>query len=130
MFEEKQEKQQRQLEEQSKGDSMNKKRQNRISRHRRIRSRVSGTANRPRLCVYRSNTALIVQLIDDVKRVTIASCRAKGANIASATMLGETMAKEALKNKIQTIVFDRGGYQYHGVIKALADSARKGGLQF
>ena len=109
----------------------------RTRRHIRVRRKVSGTADRPRLCVYRSNTNLYVQIIDDVAANTIVAAstldkeiKNKHANKESAKELGTLIAKKALDKKIETVVFDRGGYIYHGVIKELAEAAREGGLKF
>ena len=99
--------------------------------------RISGTAERPRLCVYRSNTNLYVQVIDDVAGNTLVSAstldkdvKTKRANKEAAKELGTLIAKKALDKKIDTVVFDRGGYIYHGVVKELAEAAREGGLKF
>lgn len=107
----------------------------RKKRHLRIRKTVVGSAVRPRLNVYRSNTALYVQLVDDNKQVTLISAGSqetgvKGSNIEAATALGKLIAEKALKANITNVVFDRGGYLYHGKIKALAEAAREAGLQF
>lgn len=103
---------------------MRRKRQN------RIRSVVRGSAVRPRLSVFRSGQVLFVQLIDDEAGKTLLSKRSKEKNIAAAKVLGTEIAALAKKQKITSIVFDRGGNRYHGVIKALADSSREGGLKF
>ena len=109
----------------------------RTRRHIRVRRKVSGTPQRPRLCVYRSNTNLYVQIIDDVAANTIISAstldkeiKTKHANKEAAKELGTLIAKKALDKKIETVVFDRGGYIYHGVVKELAEAAREGGLKF
>ena len=94
-------------------------------KHRKIRAKISGTALRPRLCVFKSNTAIYAQLIDDEKARTLAS--AKGTD---ALEVGAEIAKGAHAKKIKQIVFDRGGYIYTGKIRALAESARKAGLKF
>ncbi len=94
----------------------------------RVRAKVSGTAKRPRLSVFRSNKALSVQLIDDEKQITIFSAQIHGKTMAKAKELGTTVAELAKKKGITTVVFDRNGYRYHGVIKALADAVREGGL--
>ena len=91
---------------------------------------VRGTADRPRLAVYRSNTRVSAQLIDDEQGKTLLSESVKGKNIASGTQLGKTLAEKAKAIKVTTIVFDRGGFRYHGAIKAVAESAREGGLVF
>lgn len=106
---------------------------NRIQRKKRIRSQISGTSIRPRLVVYRSNNGIYAQLIDDTAGKTLASAsnlKEKGNNIASATMVGEEIAKKAMEQKIKSCVFDRNGYKYHGRVKALADAARKAGMEF
>ncbi len=109
----------------------------RTRRHIRVRRKVSGTADRPRLCVYRSNTNLYVQIIDDVEANTLVAAstldkeiKTKHANKAAAKELGALIAKKAADKKIETVVFDRGGYIYHGVVKELAEAAREGGLKF
>lgn len=102
----------------------------RKSRQRRIRAVVRGTAKRPRLAVFRSQTSLFAQLIDDAAGKTLVSKRSVGKNTAAASNLGKEIAALAAKHKITSVVFDRGGNRYHGVIKALADAAREGGLQF
>ncbi|MEK7176102.1 MAG: 50S ribosomal protein L18 [Patescibacteria group bacterium] len=106
---------------------MNKsvKNQKRARRHKKIRAKISGTASRPRFSVFKSNTAIYAQLIDDAKGVTLASARG-----ADAHKVGVTLAKAALAKKINTVVFDRGGYIYTGKIKTLAESARTAGLKF
>ena len=106
----------------------------RQSRKRRIRARVSGTAARPRLSVYRSLTRIIAQVINDETGKTLLSAsttelKAK-LNKEGAKKLGELVAKKAKDAKITAVVFDRGGYRYHGRIKEMADAAREGGLQF
>ena len=109
----------------------------RARRHLRVRRKISGTAERPRLCVYRSNTNLYVQVIDDVAGNTLVSAstldkdvKTKKANKEAAKELGTLIAKKALDKKIDTVVFDRSGYIYHGVVKELAEAAREGGLKF
>ena len=106
-------------------------------RHLRVRRKISGTAECPRLCVYRSNTNLYAQIIDDVAGNTIVSCstldkeiKTKHANKEAAKEVGTLIAKKAAEKNIRTVVFDRGGYIYHGVVKELADAAREGGLNF
>jgi large subunit ribosomal protein L18 len=114
------------------------KQQIRFKRKLRIRSRVEGTADRPRLSVFRSNKHLYVQLIDDTKGATLVAASTgeedlkdkAGATIDGAKSLGNLVAKRALAKSISQIVFDRSGYLYHGRIKALADAAREGGLKF
>ena len=109
----------------------------RARRHARVRNKVSGTAERPRLCVFRSNSNLYVQLVDDVAGNTLAQAstldkevKTKHANKEAAKEVGALIAKRALDKKIDTVVFDRGGYIYHGVVKELAEAAREGGLKF
>ena len=109
----------------------------RLRRHARVRRKISGTAECPRLCVFRSNNNLYVQVIDDVKGNTLASAstldkevKTKHSNKEAAKEVGSLIAKRALEKNIKTVVFDRGGYVYHGVIKELADAAREGGLEF
>ena len=116
----------------SKGDK-NKARQR---RHERIRKKISGTADCPRLSVYRSNANIHAQIIDDEKGVTLVSCSSvelkleNGGNVEAAKTVGETIAKRALEKKIEDVCFDRGGYIYHGRVKALAEAAREAGLKF
>ena len=109
----------------------------RTRRHLRVRRKISGTAERPRLCIYRSNTNLYVQIIDDVAGKTLAQAstldkevETKHANKEAAKEVGTLIAKRAADKKIETVVFDRGGYIYHGVVKELAEAAREGGLKF
>ena len=109
---------------------MNSKRVLRVKRKLRIRAKISGTGIRPRINVYRSNNAIEVQAIDDEKQVTMAFSRVPSKNSAGAREAGAEIAKKLKKLGIQQVVFDRGGYHYHGVIKALADAAREGGLEF
>lgn len=106
----------------------------REKRQLRIRKKVTGTQERPRLAVFRSNRFVYAQIIDDSNHKTIVSAsslkEAKGANRNSAETVGRVIAEKAIEHKIEKVVFDRSGYQYHGVVKALADSARKAGLKF
>lgn len=108
----------------------------RIIRHERIRKDISGTASVPRLNVYRSNKNIFVQLIDDENNITLASASSmelkdtKGKNIEVATKVGELIGEKAKTLKITKVVFDRGGYLYHGRVAALADAARSKGLEF
>lgn len=104
---------------------------------RRIRKRISGTAQLPRLTVFRSNKQIYAQLIDDVNGVTLASASSynnkaaeKLAKVEQAAVVGKEVAEKAIKAGIQAVVFDRNGYLYHGRVKSLADSAREGGLKF
>jgi large subunit ribosomal protein L18 len=112
-------------------------RQARERRHRRIRGKVAGTAERPRLAVFRSNKGIFAQLVDDESGRTIAGASwlgvkksFKGTKTEQATEVGKALAEVAKKAGIDSVVFDRGGYLYHGRVKALADGAREGGLQF
>ena len=119
---------------------MNSREAGRLKRHRRLRKHVVGLPGRPRLAVFRSHKHLYVQLINDVENTTLVSCSTQtpelrkkfpqGGNVAAAQELGQRVAVEAVKRGIQQVVFDRGGYQYHGRVKALAEAARQGGLQF
>ena len=107
----------------------------RIKRHEKIRRTLSGNETTPRLCVFRSNNAIYAQLIDDVKGVTLASSsslelKQKHNNLEAASAVGKDIAAKAKKAKIKAVVFDRGGYQYHGRVKALAEAARESGLEF
>ena len=107
----------------------------RLARHARVRKSVSGTPECTRLCVFRSNSGIYAQIIDDVKGVTLASSsslelKEKACNIEVSTKVGKDIASKAKKAGIKTVVFDRGGYQYHGNVKALAEAAREGGLEF
>jgi len=106
----------------------------RLRRHARVRKTVSGTESRPRLDVFRSNTNIYAQIIDDTKGVTLVSASSlkldNGSNQAAASQVGKEIAKAALKKGISEVVFDRGGYIYHGRVKALAEAAREAGLKF
>ena len=108
----------------------------RVRKHARVRAKVKGSASCPRLCVFRSNKHIEAQLIDDVKQVTLLSASSvqlkleNGSNIEAAKKVGAELAKKAKEKKISTVVFDRGGYVYHGRVAALADAAREGGLKF
>ena len=112
------------------------KRQRRLRRRRRVRARVTGTAERPRLSVYRSNRGVFAQLIDDRVGRTLAAVNwiepelRKLSASEQAKRAGELLAERAKAAGVETCVFDRGGYQYHGRVKALADGAREGGLVF
>jgi large subunit ribosomal protein L18 len=108
--------------------------------HRRVRQRVLGTAGRPRLCVYRSLDHIYAQVIDDQNRRTLVSASSLdkatraalkgGGNVAAAKIVGKTIAERSLAAGIQQVVFDRGGYMYHGRVQALANAAREAGLKF
>ena len=109
----------------------------RLKRHRRVRAKISGTAQRPRLNVFRSNKHIYAQLIDDVNGVTLASAATmdkgfdgNGSNKEAARKVGQAIAKAAAEKNIEVVVFDRGGYLYHGRVKELADGARESGLKF
>lgn len=118
----------------------NERIQARIRKHERIRKNIMGTKNRPRLCLYRSLNNVNAQIIDDLDAKTLISlstldkdfkkANVKGGNIKSAVVLGERIAKMAQEKGIINVVFDRGGYLYHGRIKAFAEAARKAGLKF
>jgi large subunit ribosomal protein L18 len=116
-------------------DTARAKRQGRLKRHARVRRRVVGTAERPRLAVFRSNKHIYAQIIDDAAGRTVASAGSvalpdDGDKKAAARRVGTEVAKLAKAAGVNSVVFDRGGYQYHGRIKALADAARDGGLDF
>lgn len=108
----------------------------RVRKHVRVRQKVSGTSEKPRLCVFRSNKHISAQVIDDVKGTTLVSSSSvalklnDGGNVEGAKKVGEDIAKKCLEKKIDTVVFDRAGYIYHGRVKALADAARSAGLKF
>ncbi len=106
----------------------------RARRKKRVRAKISGTAQKPRLSVFRSNTHIYAQLIDDVNGVTLANASdlksKKGNKTESAQAVGKAIAEAAKKAKITECVFDRNGYKYHGRVKALAEAAREGGLKF
>ncbi len=109
----------------------------RAKRHMRVRNKISGTAECPRLNVFRSSKHIYAQIIDDVKGVTLCSASSmskdfegNGGNKEGARKVGEMIAKAAADKGIENVVFDRGGYIYHGVVKELADAAREGGLNF
>ena len=109
----------------------------RLKRHRRVRAKISGTPERPRLNVFRSTKHIYAQIIDDVNGVTLAAASSmdkgfegNGGNVEGARKVGEMIAKNAQAKGISEVVFDRGGFVYHGKIKALADAARNGGLNF
>ena len=106
-------------------------------RHIRVRRKVSGTPERPRLCIYRSNNNIFAQIIDDINGVTLAQAstldktvKTKHSNVEAAKEVGTLIAKRAAEKKIKTVVFDRSGYIYHGVVKQFAESAREAGLEF
>jgi len=130
---------------------MLKEKQKRIGRHKRIRAKIFGTKERPRLCVFRSNYHIYAQLIDDEKNITIVAAsdlnlkskfpakkkdlkegekNIRTGMVAIAYEVGKLIAKKASEKKIEKVVFDRGGYKYHGIIKALSEGAREGDLKF
>lgn len=117
---------------------MEKKFALRLKRHRRVRAKVKGTAERPRLCVFRSTKHIYAQLIDDDAGVTLVAASSveaplrgqSGGNIAGARSVGALIASKAGEKGIKSVVFDRGGFRYHGRVKSLADAAREGGLEF
>ena len=108
----------------------------RVRRHARVRAKISGTKEAPRLCVYRSNKNIEAQIIDDVKGATLVASSSmslkleNGSNIEAAKLVGKDIAEKALAKKIKKVVFDRSGYIYHGRVKALAEAAREAGLDF
>ena len=109
----------------------------RLKRHKRVRAKISGTADRPRLCVYRSNAHISAQVIDDVAGVTLVSAsthekefEGNCGNKAAAKLVGKMIGERAIAKGITEVVFDRGGYLYHGRVSELAEGARKGGLKF
>ena len=112
----------------------------RLQRHKRVRKKISGTTQRPRLCVFRSSNNIYAQIIDDTNRVTLVAASSleadvKGAvnhtgNKEAAKLVGQLVAKKAVEKGITEVVFDRGGYLYHGRIKELAEAAREAGLKF
>ena len=113
------------------------RKEERERRHARVRNKISGTAERPRLCVFRSNSHLYAQIIDDVTANTLIAAstldkevKTKHSNKVAAKEVGTLIAKRATEKKITEIVFDRSGYIYHGVVKELAEAAREGGLKF
>ena len=116
--------------------STNRQRELRRTRHRRVRRKVSGTPERPRLAVFRSNLGISAQLVDDQAARTLAAAgwqqlkKFKGSKTEQAKEVGKLLAANAKKAGIEACVFDRGGYLYHGRVKALADGAREGGLKF
>jgi large subunit ribosomal protein L18 len=116
----------------------NKEKNNQIKktrRHARVRAKVSGTNERPRISVFKSNKGMFVQLIDDIKGLTIVSVnsgevKVEGDKKAKSFEIGKILAKKAIEKKIEKVVFDKGSYKYHGRIEALANGAREGGLIF
>ncbi len=108
----------------------------RLRRHARVRAKLSGTSEAPRLCVYRSNKNIEAQIIDDTKGVTLVASSSmalkldNGSNIEAAAKVGKDIAEKALAKNIKKVVFDRSGYIYHGRVKALAEAAREAGLDF
>ena len=117
---------------------INKKSQ-RILKHKRVRKKIMGSAKIPRLAVFRSNKYIYAQLVDDVSKVTVvassdmdlpADASKKASKLNKAFEVGANLAKEATKKNIKKVIFDRGGFKYHGRVKSLAEGARKGGLNF
>ena len=109
----------------------------RLKRHQRVRKHVFGTPEKPRMCVFRSNANISAQIIDDVNGVTLAAATTTekefenyGGNKAAARAIGKKVAERALAKGIDTVIFDRGGYLYHGRVQELAEGAREGGLKF
>lgn len=121
-------------------DSAKKRRQTRLKKQKRIRNRIKGTSERPRLCVFRSAKHIYAQVIDDIEGVTLvsASTRDKAAKeadafdnkVAAAQFVGKLIAERALQKGVDSVVFDRNGFLYHGRVKAVSDGAREGGLNF
>jgi large subunit ribosomal protein L18 len=116
-------------------NSTQKKKNKRVIRHNRVRAKISGTAQRPRLAVFRANQHIYAQVIDDQSGTTLAAASSrevkdKADKSGMAAAVGKLIAGKALAKNINQVVFDRGGYQYHGRVKALAEAAREGGLQF
>ncbi|MDD3129877.1 MAG: 50S ribosomal protein L18 [Candidatus Izemoplasmatales bacterium] len=115
--------------------SVNKNAQ-RQKRHRRMRFQIIGTPERPRLNVFRSNKQIYAQIIDDINQVTLAQANSReieginGSNTEGASKVGQLVAQRAIEKNVKTVVFDRGGYLYHGRVKALAEAAREAGLEF
>lgn len=114
---------------------MLEKKAKRIIRHKRVRAKAEGTTSKPRLCVFRSNQYIYAQLIDDATGKTIlavndSATKGKDKKADSSKKIGLEIAKQAIDKKITEVVFDRGGYKYHGRVKALAEGAREGGLKF
>ncbi len=120
--------------------TVNDKNKDRVIRHKRVRKNLSGTAKRPRLCVYRSLTNIYAQIIDDEKGITLVSASTLDKEVAKelkgknkteqARLVGEIVGKRAIAKKIKAVVFDRGGYLYTGRVQAVADGARSAGLEF
>lgn len=118
-------------------NSLKAKRKKRQARAQRVRAKISGSADQPRLCVFRSNKHVYAQLIDDAKAVTVASASDldlkktdKKTKLELAALVGQELAKKAGELKVVKAIFDKGPYKYHGIVKALADGARQGGLKF
>ncbi len=107
----------------------------RIRRHKRVRAKITGLSQRPRLVVFRANQHIYAQIIDDATQKTLAQAsslelKSKGKKSEKAAEVGQLIAKKAQEKKVESVVFDRGGYKYHGRVKALADAAREAGLKF
>ncbi|KKS91237.1 MAG: 50S ribosomal protein L18 [Parcubacteria group bacterium GW2011_GWF2_43_11] len=113
-----------------------KNKQRKLRRQKRVRAKISGTDKKPRLCVFRSNKHIYVQLIDDIKKKTILSAsdqklkKGKMTKVDLAKEIGKLIAQKASEKKIEKVIFDRGPYKYHGRVKAVAEGAREGGLKF
>lgn len=110
------------------------KQKQRERRHKRVRGRIKGTSDRPRLSLFRSNRHIWVQLVDDESKNTLVSAsdfeiKAGSGKMKRGERVGELISKKAIEKEIKTVVFDRGGYKYHGIVKEVADGARKGGLK-
>lgn len=117
--------------------SKTNRKEERTRRHIRVRRKISGTAECPRLCIYRSNNNIYTQIIDDTKGVTLVCAstldkeiKTKHSNKEAAKEVGNLIAKRALEKNIEAVVYDRGGYIYHGIVKELAEAAREAGLKF
>lgn len=116
-------------------NSLKHKIQRKVRRHARVRSAISGNAQRPRLSVFRANQNIYAQVIDDAAKKTLVSAsslelKGSGNKTGKSAQVGALIAKKALEKNISEVVFDRGGYKYHGRVKALAEAAREGGLKF
>lgn len=98
-------------------------------RHDRVRSQIAGSAERPRLVIFRGNKTISAQLVDDAAGKVLLTVSQRKASLASASVVGTDLAKQAKTKKVSTVVFDRAGYRYHGIVKAVAEAARDGGLK-
>lgn len=106
------------------------RKEKRMKRKASMKAKIRGTSDRPRMSIFRSNRFFSVQLIDDTKGTTMVAVKGSGKNMTEAKTLGSEIAKQAVSKGIEHVVFDRGGFRYHGAVKALADAAREGGLKF